>query len=33
MNKWELAKTKKDEKKFGYNYKKVLKAMLSQDLI
>ena len=33
MNKWELEKTKKDEKKFGYNYKKVLKAMLSQDLI
>lgn len=33
MNKWELEKTKKEEKKFGYNYKKVLKAMLSQDLI
>lgn len=33
MNKWEVEKTKKDEKKFGYNYKKVLKAMLSQDLI
>ena len=33
MNKWELEKTKKDEKKFGYNYKKVLKDMLSQDLI
>jgi len=30
MNKWELEMTEKDKKKFGYSYKKVIKAMLGR---
>ena len=28
MNKWELEMAKKDKKKFGHHYKKMIKAML-----